>query len=400
MLSVKQEGLKLVLKFNADKNSNLDPSFVNFVRNLLISEVKCHSLTKNLTIHSNTSVFNNEYIKNIIQLFPIQADALPKGTSEDEMDNIFFYISDPDDSKKPLYNSNDEELLLTAHMFTLYDRTGNRLKNLQAQDLIKYNFPFLKLQKGQSFHFQGQIGTGYGYMHTTYKSCIPSYKFENQVSQNPKTSKNPKSPITQEPVETIKDKRDIPRLTNSDQPKTIVLKIEENGHYNQKQTFQLALTAFEEKLRLIKNLIYQKDATRLAIKYDPNIDDLVTVELQDPSDQTTRPKTSEPYSPSQELPPDRLASQSLGHLLETHCKFHLQNLIKNRPKNEIEEIIQKSLTSYKYPHPLDKVLLIQLKIPKEVYKNKKLDLTPSLTLLDETIDNLINTVRKVRENVK
>ena len=397
MLSTKQEGTKLVLKFNADKNSKLDPSFVNFIRNILISEVKCHSLTKNLTIHSNTSVFNNEYVKNIVQLFPIQTDLIPKGTSEDD---IFFYISDPDDIKKPLYNNNDEELLLTAHMFTLYDRIGNKLKNVKVEDLIKYNFPFLKLQKGQSFHFQGQIGTGYGYMHTTYKSCIPSYKFENIVSQNPKASKNQKNPITQEPVETIKDKRDIPTLANSNQPKTIVLKIEENGHYSQKRVFQLALSTFEEKLRVIKNLIYQKDASRLAVKYDPNIDNMVTVELQDPSDQTTRPKTSAPYSPSQELPPDRLASQSLGHLLETHCKLHLQDLIKNRPKNEIQQIIQNSLTSYKYPHPLDKVLLIQLKVPKEVYQKKKLDLSPSLTLLDETIDNLLDTVGKVSQAFK
>jgi hypothetical protein len=371
--SIEKIGNKLVIKFNAKKDPNLDPSFVNFIHHLLISEVETYSLTKNLNILQNTSSFNNEFIMNIIKLFPIQANQMEPSQYED----IMLVMADPEDLKKPFTNDRDEEVIITAHMLTPYDKMGNRLTRIKTVDLIPYNFPIIKLQKAQSFHFRGEIGQGRGYHHTTYKSCLVSYKFENQVSKDPKSSNNPKSPITQEPVETIDDKRNYATITNNNIPETIVLTLEPNGHFpTLREAYQASLQVFEEKLRFTKNLLFQKDATRLLTQYDPNIDNLIDVKMMDPRSET-------------ETINNRLASQPYGHMLSTHMKYRLQNLLANQPV-----LLQKSMTSYVYPHPLDPVMILRIQVPEQAY-SKANEIPSSLRLLDETIDNLLETLRKI-----
>jgi len=379
--SIEKKGSKLVIKFNGKKDPNLDPSFVNFIHHLLISEVGTYSLTKNLEVLSNTSSFNNEYILNTIKLFPIKANQM-EATQYEE---IMLVISDPDDLKKPFMNQRDEEVIITAYMLTPYDKMGNRLTRIKTVDLIAYNFPIIKLQKGQSFHFRGEIGRGRGYEHTTYKSCIVSYKFENEVSKDPKGSNNVKNPITQEPIETVQNKRNYATTTRNKIPETIVLTLEPNGHFpTLREAYQASLQVFEEKLRFTKNLLYQKDGTRLLTQYDPNIDNLIDVKMMDPVD-SHDPMNSE----KEKIINNRLASQPYGHMLSTHMKYRLQNLLSTKP-----DLLQKSLTSYIYPHPLDPVMILRIQVPEQAY-SKPSELPSSLRLLDETIENLLETIKKI-----
>jgi len=375
-----KKGNVLSLTFKGD---SMDQSMVNAFRRILMGELKTYSLMGNFTIHSNTSIFNDEYLESRVKMVPIYV----KDPSNLELfeERLIFHLCEEDNPKNPLVNEEDLDLMVTSHMFQIYDEYGNK-KKYDIKDVIPYDFPLLKLRKGQEFHLSVESADGIGKIHTSWKSAIATYKFENRISDQPPPEKGDKSiktnPITGEIIETIEDKKAYKRDKN-DNPAKITLTIKGTGHYDPEVCFLLTLDNLEEKLQnfllLVDNPMVSQQgdqSTKIEVIPSTDIENYVQIKVTDPDDAR--------------MP---LATHTLGNLLSNHMFYNLNNKVK-----ENLDKIRESMCSYRVPHPLDAIIYINIKTPENLYKDS--ERYPALELLNETTEDILRYIAEIRKEFK
>jgi DNA-directed RNA polymerase alpha subunit len=378
----KAESGELKVVFQGEK---MDPSFVNALRRVLMSEIKAFSLMGNHMIMSNSSqVFkNNEFLISRISLIPIYVEDESIDKMELNSKKLEFCICDNDDKNKPLINLGDEDLVISSYSFQIYEKdTGNRSK-LRVEDMIKYDYPILKLRKGEEFHYKGEIAAGCGYYHATWKGCRVTYKFENDASMmelmgNKKSLEFQRSEITGKILETNETKRNFEK-NELGNPEHISLTLRSVGHYNEEYCFRLALDTLEEKLLILENMVenprqMKNQVTRVEIIPNGSIENYVQVKIQD-------------LEPSMQF----LASHTLGNLIESY----MYNRVVKKVGGNLEEIRQ-TLSNYKMPHPLDKIIYLHIKVPPGYYDKKGNTDDKCIKLLLETIAELKDVIGELR----
>lgn len=366
----KREKIGSILKL-VFQGEEMDPSLINAFRRILIGELKSYSLMGNFTIHANTTNFNDEYLETRIKLLPIYL----KNAKKPIEDNLVLKICEEGKPNGALINHDDLDMYVTAHMFQVYDQYGNRTQ-YQIQDLIAYDFILLKMRKGERFHLSVEIADGIGCHHTSWKSCMVTYKFENPVSSGEKEVKQ-SNPITGELHETIQDKKNYAN-NHWDNPRNLSLTLKPVGHYDVEDCFLMALDTLEDNLLSFRVLVdhpargNDEGITKVEIIPSTDIDNYLQIKVTD-SDQTSQP----------------LATHTIGNLLANHMYYRLFKMVGG-DLNRVRE----SMCAYRQPHPLDSIIYLHIKTPDGLYRNA--DQSPSLKLLDETIEDLLAYLRKIR----
>lgn len=371
--SVARDGEILRITF---QNQGMDPSFVNALRRLIIGECSSFSLAGDFTIHLNTSIFNDEYIMTRVKMIPIFIENFNDLSFFDQ--KPVFHLCAPDDPKNPLINNNDVDLLVTTHMFQVYDQTGNPLSDYDIKDLIPYNIPIMKLRKGQEFHLEVEPVAGIGHNHATFKTGMVTYKFVNPVSSGEKKVSSV-NPITKEKLETIVDKQSYQR-NKLDNPQAIELTISSIGHYSPENCLKLALNTLEDKLLRLQVLIdnriesLNENETRVEIIPSTDIENYIRIKIIDP-DQTNIP----------------LATHTIGSLLASHLSYRVDSLV-----NGNMDRIRQAMTSYQRPHPLDEIIYLNIKTPSDLYGSDYEGNAPE-RMLDETINDLLEYIGELKK---
>jgi len=374
--SIARDGEVLKITF---QNESMDPSFVNALRRLMIGECPSYSLAGDFTIHLNTSIFNDEYIMTRVKMIPLFVENLEDLSFFDQ--KPVFHLCAPDDPKNPLINNDDVDLMVTTHMFQVYDQTGNPLSDYKIQDLIPYNIPIMKLRKGQEFHLEIEPMSGIGHNHATFKTGMITYKFENSVSNGEKKV-SAINPITKEKLETIADKQGYPQNERGN-PRAIQMTVSSVGHYTPENCLRLALNTLEDKLLrlqvLVDNRIESNDEneTRVEIIPSTDIENYIRIKIIDP-DQTDVP----------------LATHTMGSLLAAHLSYRMHSLV-----NGDLDRIREAMTSYQRPHPLDEIIYLNIKTPSDLYGRDYSGNAPE-RMLDETINDLLEYIGELKKTFK
>jgi len=363
----------LNILFNGE---GMDPSLVNGIRRTIIGESPCYSLHGKFTIHVNTSDLNDEYLMTRVSMVPLYVDNLDDTSLYDD-DKIRFWICAKGDNKKPLLNEGDVDLEVTAHMIQIFDKSGN-LVDIKAEELIKYNFPLLKLRKGREFHLEVEASKNIGRHHATYKSGIVTYKFENPVSSGSKEV-NKRNPITNEKVETLEDKQGYMK-NELGNPLNISMTIRANGHYKVADILKLGISTLEKKFHQLQMLLDNRTKgisgeTTIEIIPSTDIENYVRIKIID-SDHTMTP----------------LATHTIGNLVACHMNYRIERLVKR----DMERIRQ-AMASYSRPHPLDEIIYLNIRAPDNLY-GKDYKGNASERLLDETIGDILNNLRQLSGN--
>ena len=233
------------------------------------------------------------------------------------------------------------------------------------------------MRKGQKIHVSVEIDSGIGRMHATYKGCQVTYKFENDVTMG-KKKVDATNPITGEKHETIADKQGYPK-NRWGNPQQIGITIRPNGHYDPELCFSLAIDTIITKLDSFQLLLDNEgargdeDVTQIEIIPSPDIENYIQIKITDP-DETKQP----------------LATHTLGNLIANHMFYRLSDLVKG-DINKIRE----SMTAYRQPHPLLKVVYLHIKTPDGLY-TKQGNKSDPMRLLDETIMRLRESLREIK----
>lgn len=358
----------------------MDPSLVNGIRRTIIGELPCYSLRGKFTLHVNTSDLNDEYLMTRINMMPLYVDNIEDNIYD--KNNIVFWLCAKGDNKKALLNEKDEDLEVTAHMFQIFDKSGN-LMDLKIEDIIKYNFPLLKLRKGREFHLEVEPSKNIGRHNSTYKAGMVTYKFENPVSRGDKevTKRNP---ITNEKVESLQDKQGYER-NEYNNPKNISLTIRSNGHYKAIDCLKLGIKTLENKIQQLlllldnrnlnrknANPILGNSATETTIEIIPSTDipNYIRIKITDPDDI---------ISP--------LATHTIGNLIACHMNYRIEKLVKGDMSR-----IREAMASYSRPHPLDEIIYLNIKAPDNLY-GKEFTGNASERLLEETLNDILTHIR-------
>lgn len=346
----------------------MDPSLVNGIRRSIMGETPCYSLQGGFTIHVNTSDLNDEYLMNRVNMVPLYVDDLDNTKFYDSKD-VVFWICAKGDNKKPLLNEGDVDMEVTTHMMQVFDKSGNLLEDVKIEDLIKYNFPLLKLRKGREFHLEIEPSKNIGHNHATYKSGIVTYKFENPVSMGVKevTKKNP---ITGEKVESLADKQGYER-NEYNNPKNISMTIRSNGHYKAIDCFKLGVETLVRKIQHLQLLLDNRSKginseTSIEIIPSTDIANYVRIKITDPDHSQTP-----------------LATHTIGNLIACHMNYRIERLVKG----DLDRIRQ-AMASYTRPHPLDEIIYINIKAPDNLY-GRDFKGNSSERLLEETITDIL-----------
>jgi len=369
---------------------DMDPAFLNALRRMLIGELKVYSLASNLKITKNTTSFNNEFIQSRVRLVPVKFNDLNNPKSKAHQTSIrvlesklIFRFCDPDNWEEALTNKGDLDLHLSIHMMKIFDQEGNLITDLDIKEIFPYNMEIITLRKQQQIHISAEIASGIGKNHACWKGCMVAYKFENPVSLGEKPPTTGQNPITNVNNETIPEKREFP-INERQNAQIISLTLKTNGHYTPNDCIQLALDTMEEKLITLKELVdnpmlngtSRSVRTNVEIIPHKDIENYVQIKIQDMTEH--------------DMP---LATHTLGNMIAKHMYYRLTDMIGN----DLEQL-RKSMTSYRQPHPLDRIIYINIKVPDNLYKdNQQKD--QNLRLFDETIDHLIQNINQIREEL-
>jgi len=366
------------------QHEEMDHSLINAFRRIIIGENLTYSLrgdfspnTGNSKILLNTSCFNDEYLINRIHMIPLDQKLASENTE------LVFHLCRLADTKQPIINDGDVDIIISAHHFQIYDNTGNKSK-IDVKEIIPYDFPLIKLRKGQEFHLFVKPEIGIGRRNATWKSCTATMKYENLISnmsdKEIKESKIKTNAITGAPLETLQDKKNYPK-NNLGNPINISLTLKSNGHMNVEDCFRTTLDTLENKLRNIRLLIsnpmtnHDDKSTTVEIIPSSDIEHFLQVKITDP-DKTLLP----------------MATHTIGNLLAEHMNYRLLKMTNNNMDK-----IRESMAAYLNPHPLDSVIYIKIKTPDTLYKNTD---NPSLRLLDDTIEDILGYISKIRTEFK
>lgn len=198
-----------------------DISYANGIRRTLIAKIPTYAINS-MSIINNTTSFNNDYIKNRLELIPLKSDT--------EMDDIIFTLK-----------ASTEDELLDVYTESLNSSNG---KKYFPGDIL-----LLTLKPGQSIELECGVKKDIGSTHSKHSPvCSVSYEM------------NPVNP---------KEKDYIYRQRNYIK-NDVLLSFESIGMWNAEKLFPMAIDIIIDKLEFIKKSIEEENPEKIQIvKYNP-----------------------------------------------------------------------------------------------------------------------------------
>lgn len=222
----KHQNNSISFEINNEKG-NIKISFVNALRRILISHLKCYTINCEETkFLENNSIFNNEFLKARLCLIPILSNK--KNINYDQL-MISCKAKNENEKIKSVYVSDFE------------------IKNYVSDEKYKIEdfciFPellFTKLQEGQEIYFEGHLKNSdafeSGSSHSTVSGCVCTFK-------NTQESKD---------KNVLENQRDYD-LNKIGDPKIYQFSYENIGFYDSKELIHIAFDVLIERLQQLKS---------------------------------------------------------------------------------------------------------------------------------------------------
>jgi DNA-directed RNA polymerase alpha subunit len=200
---------------------DFDISYGNGIRRTLMSKIPTYAISS-VNVISNTTSYNNDYIKNRLELVPLKSDT--------EMDDIIFTLK-----------ASTEDELLDVFSDSLFSSNG---KKYFPGDIL-----LLTLKPGQAIQLECEVEKNIGSYHAKH-SPICGMQFEMM----PKDSK---------------EKDYIYRQRNF-VPNHVIMSYESIGMFPADKLFVMAVDLIIDKLAFIKKSIEEENPEKIQIiKYNP-----------------------------------------------------------------------------------------------------------------------------------
>lgn len=200
---------------------DFDISYANGLRRTLMAKIPTYAISS-ISVINNTTSYNNDYIKNRLELIPLKSDT--------EMDDVIFTLK----------ASTEDELL---DVFTDSLHSSNGKKYFPGDILV------LTLKPGQAIQLECSVKKNIGSYHSKH-SPVCGVQFEMM----------PKDP---------KEKDYIYRQRNFI-PNNVILSYESIGMWPADKLFVMAIDLIVDKLAFIKKSIEEENPEKIQIiKYNP-----------------------------------------------------------------------------------------------------------------------------------
>lgn len=245
-----------ILSFEiTNDNDEFKISLANAIRRCLLSEIYTYAMDRTvIKIISNTSVVDNELLKNRLMLIPIKSDL----NIDYNNIEISCNIVNNDDIINSVYTKN----LIVKDI-----NTNEQINNLFPYDniLITKLKPHQVLKFYSKLLYNNALNGGAAYCCTS--CCIYTFKIDdNKVKEFTKDMTD----VEKKSFEYLEKKR-LYQTNNKNEPKTFVFKIETIGQYTSKDLFKKSLDCVVKKLLNFNNNMDNENLIEIK-KYDGNID--------------------------------------------------------------------------------------------------------------------------------
>jgi DNA-directed RNA polymerase subunit L len=237
-----------------DLNNNLKEfkiSFANAIRRTIISDIYIHAIdNKSIIFFENTSMLNNEFLKNRLTLIPLILDL-----KNINYDNIVISC------KKTNNGENIENVYVSDFVCT-----HNENEIIDNSTIFKYpNILFAKLKNSNFISFECKLIKNNAYFGGSFFSpvsiCLYTFKTDDKkVIEITKemSEQNKKTFLTQD-VERIYKKNDL------GEPSVYQFKIESIGFYDPKDILILGIKSLKERLNILKIELKNNKSKKVSI---------------------------------------------------------------------------------------------------------------------------------------
>lgn len=379
--NIKNDNNAMSFILNHNQQTNIDKSLPNAIRRLVLSEFPTYSFNSDpyndcdISIETNTSSLNNEFMAHRIGLIPINIEPIDNFSE----DNILFEIN--------CKNNTSNIIDITSKDIKIrYINTGKLLEE-KIRDLV---FPCDEISgdyillgrlkpniydtnKGEEFKCSAKCSLGIGKQHSRY---CPVSKIVMYNTRDPKkVEKLKKETISKKIQELGKElpEEEIVKLTkrieifdadrcyytdDNNEPNVFHMDLETIGIYSNQYIISHVLDILKNKLDLYK---------------------LYVMEKRDEFVEFIQPDTLNSNYIDTIIKYD---THTLGNILQSY-------LFKNYLNKEIKFV------GYKVPHPLETKCIIRIELNIEDKIDKKIDLVKSLMINTvDYINSIIGSLKK------
>lgn len=157
---------KLILEFKGEFETNV---IINTIRRVILLEVPTYAFTqKSIEITENTSIYDNDYMRNRLSQFPVNDQKLEllmldEKDYETSNKNISIYIN--------VINETDDIMLVTSNNFKIYE-DFEEMKNKYSKECPLL---VLKLKPGEKFNCVMKAVLGIGYIDNIFSGASNCY---------------------------------------------------------------------------------------------------------------------------------------------------------------------------------------------------------------------------------
>lgn len=229
------------LKFEISNNDNIHVSFVNSIRRTIEENVESYGLNEFISF-SNTTIFNNDIVKQRIMGFPYIFNEMKKYTIE----NLKIILQVKNDKDYPIQ-------IYAKDFIFFYDEK-------EVENIISKNVLFLEeIHPGEEINLEYNLKKDKSSTNANLKhTCLNAYHF--------KTDDKEIERLIKENGLTNKKEINSFRLKNSNiyekdkfgNPKTYIYELESNGIMSCKETLKIAIKYLIDNINLIEKNCQEK----------------------------------------------------------------------------------------------------------------------------------------------
>tara|TARA_B110000037_G_C17120346_1_gene505543 strand:- start:3590 stop:4567 length:978 start_codon:yes stop_codon:yes gene_type:complete len=186
------DSLKQNFKHIRFEGKSINYIIINTLRRIILNHIPTYAFEyKNIDINQNTSVYNNNYMKNRIEMFPIPN--IENNLDFENFDELNKYIRNIKSYKVEEKDIEEDENILT--MYVKKDNKTNEILNITTDDcefyqgnkkintIYKNALLVCKLKPKEVLEFSAKSGLGVALNHACY-SCVSACCYEMETDHN------------------------------------------------------------------------------------------------------------------------------------------------------------------------------------------------------------------------
>jgi DNA-directed RNA polymerase subunit L/DNA-directed RNA polymerase alpha subunit len=327
-----------ILQFDLlNKNKEIKISLANALRRTFISDIYVYAVDyESINFIENSSVLNNEFLKDRLLLIPIISDV-----ANINYDNILLSC------KKENNNEYIESLYVSD--FECKDSVTDEI--IDNNILFKYpGILFAKIKTNQKIHFEAKLKSNNadngGSFYSPVSQCTYTFKIDSdEVTKLTKTmSASQKKTFMTQDVQRYYKKND------SGEPETYEFTVESIGMMDVKKIYKMGVNKIIEHLLFIESELKNKNSKK--ITFLPNSENETIFQILFDNE-----------------------TETLGNILSQYLTYDANVLY----------------CSYLIEHPLKKNIILKIKL------NKNNNLDTIILLLEEYIKYIMNILNKIEK---